>query len=198
MARGQMASICRFRANPEGKDRAASCRPPSVLAPGSALGSCGHGALSSARAIGHRSPARRHGQSSGPRGQAADRLSSRAALLVGNPGGGRVPPRSFLNWICSSIDPATSSLFRCSLSPPRLWSAGAPVRPPRPCARRRRRRSRGTASAGVEEGGRSWYSRRGRRRALGRADGGGGWRPSRRAYSPSGAFASEKVLPVVS
>src|SRR6516165_10525977 len=35
---------------PKGKDRAASCRPPSVLAPGSALGSCRHGALSSARA----------------------------------------------------------------------------------------------------------------------------------------------------
>ncbi len=31
-------SIYRFRANPEGEDRAASCRPPSVLAPGSALG----------------------------------------------------------------------------------------------------------------------------------------------------------------
>src|ERR1700734_3120241 len=35
---------------PKGEDRAASCRPPSVLAPGSALGSCRHGALSSARA----------------------------------------------------------------------------------------------------------------------------------------------------
>jgi hypothetical protein len=43
-------SICRFRANPEGEDRAASCRPPSVLAPGSALGSCRHGALSSVQA----------------------------------------------------------------------------------------------------------------------------------------------------
>jgi hypothetical protein len=42
--------ICRFRANPEGLKRAASCRPPSVLAPGTALGSCRHGALSSAQA----------------------------------------------------------------------------------------------------------------------------------------------------
>jgi hypothetical protein len=43
-------SIYRFRANPEGENRAASCRPPSVLAPGSALGSCRHGALSSVQA----------------------------------------------------------------------------------------------------------------------------------------------------
>ena len=42
----QSTTICRFRTNPEGKDRAASCRPPSVLVPGSALGSCRHGALS--------------------------------------------------------------------------------------------------------------------------------------------------------
>jgi hypothetical protein len=51
----QNAPIYRFRTNPEGKDRAASCRPPSVLVPGSALGSCRHGALSSAQAIIHRS-----------------------------------------------------------------------------------------------------------------------------------------------
>src|SRR3954469_23590151 len=35
---------------PKGEDRAASCRPPSVLTPGTALGSCRHGALSSAQA----------------------------------------------------------------------------------------------------------------------------------------------------
>ena len=45
-----MGPICRLGANPEGWKRAASCRPPSVLAPGTALGSCRHGALSSARA----------------------------------------------------------------------------------------------------------------------------------------------------
>ena len=48
-----MRSICRLGANPEGWKRAASCRPPSVLAPGTALGSCRHGALSSARARDH-------------------------------------------------------------------------------------------------------------------------------------------------
>ena len=47
---GPKKSICRYRANPEGENRAASCRLPSVLAPGSALGSCRHGALSSAQA----------------------------------------------------------------------------------------------------------------------------------------------------
>jgi hypothetical protein len=58
----QYGSIYRVRTNPEGKDRAASCRPPSVLVPGSALGSCRHGALSSAQAIRHRSAASRRGQ----------------------------------------------------------------------------------------------------------------------------------------
>ena len=33
-----MSSICRLGANPEGWKRAASCRPPSVLAPGTARG----------------------------------------------------------------------------------------------------------------------------------------------------------------
>ena len=60
--RDQTATIYRFRTNPEGKDRAASCRPPSVLVPGSALRSCRHGALSSAQAISHRSAARRFEQ----------------------------------------------------------------------------------------------------------------------------------------
>ncbi len=54
--------ICRFRTNPEGENRAASCRPPSVLVPRSALGSCRHGALSSAQAIIHRSAIGRHWQ----------------------------------------------------------------------------------------------------------------------------------------
>gem|GEM_PF-755427 len=53
------AAICRLHANPERENRAASCRPPSVLAPGSALGSCRHGALSSAQAVLHRSAAGR-------------------------------------------------------------------------------------------------------------------------------------------
>jgi hypothetical protein len=58
----QIASICRDRANSDGKDRAASCRPPSVLAPGSALGSCRRGALSTARAVLHRGAVGRLGQ----------------------------------------------------------------------------------------------------------------------------------------
>jgi hypothetical protein len=58
----QSTTIYRFRTNPEGKDRAASCRPPSVLVPGSALGACRHGALSSAQAKIHRSAARRFEQ----------------------------------------------------------------------------------------------------------------------------------------
>ena len=55
-------SIYRFRTNPEGKDRAASCRPPSVLVPGSALGACRHGALSSAQAVTHRNAVELRGQ----------------------------------------------------------------------------------------------------------------------------------------
>jgi hypothetical protein len=47
-------SIFRLRTHPEGQARAVSCRPSSVLVPGSALGSCRHGALSSAQAICHR------------------------------------------------------------------------------------------------------------------------------------------------
>ena len=58
----QNTKIYRFRTNPEGKDRAASCRPPSVLVPGSALRSCRHGALSSAQATSHRSAAGRFEQ----------------------------------------------------------------------------------------------------------------------------------------
>ena len=58
----QSTTIYRFRTNPEGKDRAASCRPPSVLVPGSALRSCRHGALSSAQATSHRSATRRFEQ----------------------------------------------------------------------------------------------------------------------------------------
>ena len=50
---------------PKGKDRAASCRPPSVLAPGSALGSCRHGALPSAQAIIHHRAAECVGQRCG-------------------------------------------------------------------------------------------------------------------------------------
>ena len=50
----QMGRFAALVPIPKGKDRAASCRPPSVLAPGSALGSCRHGALSSAQAIVHR------------------------------------------------------------------------------------------------------------------------------------------------
>src|SRR5260370_23477495 len=57
-----MTAIFRLRTNPEGKDRAASCRPPSVLVPGSALGSCRHSALSSAQAVLHRSAGTRRGQ----------------------------------------------------------------------------------------------------------------------------------------
>ena len=53
-----MKPIYRFGANPEGLKRAASCRPPSVLAPGTVLGSCRHGALSSAQAMSHYRTAR--------------------------------------------------------------------------------------------------------------------------------------------
>ena len=65
---------CRFAAFvpiPKGKTRAASCRPASVLVPGSALGSCRHGALSSAQAVFHRFEGRH-------RGFAPPRLAERA------------------------------------------------------------------------------------------------------------------------
>ena len=81
----QKSAICRLRANPEGKERAASCRPPSVLAPGTALGACRHGALSSARAAPHHRavgrPRQRHGghQLAGRFAWRAARLRSRAA-----------------------------------------------------------------------------------------------------------------------
>lgn len=78
----QHGPIYRLRANPErgktGRHRAA---PPSVLAPGPALGSCRHGALSSAQAILHRSAVPRVGQCS-RRNHIAGRLASRAALLL--------------------------------------------------------------------------------------------------------------------
>ena len=44
-----LREVRRFSANPEWEDRAASRRPPSILAGGSALGSCRHVALTSAR-----------------------------------------------------------------------------------------------------------------------------------------------------
>jgi hypothetical protein len=53
-----MKPIYRFGTDPEGMKRAASCRPPSVLAPGTAPGSCLHGALSSAQAMSHQRAAR--------------------------------------------------------------------------------------------------------------------------------------------
>jgi hypothetical protein len=54
--------------------------PPSVLVPGSALGSCRHGALSSARAVIHRRAAQRLGQRS-TGDHTAGRLASRATFL---------------------------------------------------------------------------------------------------------------------
>src|SRR5262245_8232157 len=73
----QKASICRLRANPEEGRLGGLVPPSSVLAPGSALGSCRHGALSSPRAIAHRSAAERRRQGSLWE-QIADRFASRA------------------------------------------------------------------------------------------------------------------------
>ncbi len=56
--------------------------PPLVFVPGSALGSCLHGALSSAQAIIHRSATTRHRQRPCRRVHTVARLASRAALLL--------------------------------------------------------------------------------------------------------------------
>jgi hypothetical protein len=64
-----MSPICRLGANPEGWKRAASCRPPSVLAPGTALGSCRHGALPSAQAMSYGRTQREGGQAGGITGR---------------------------------------------------------------------------------------------------------------------------------
>src|SRR3954451_14752849 len=52
----------------------------------------------------------------GAPGPVRDVIDDGIADVVGNPGGGQSSPRSFFNWICSSINSATTSFFRCSLS----------------------------------------------------------------------------------
>jgi hypothetical protein len=92
---------------PKGKDRAASCRPPSVLAPGSALGACRHGALSSAQVVVHHN--------------AAERLPQR---LCGVQHGGRLASRAaFLR--CRAASSLRSRSAMISRSRPANLSAGA-------------------------------------------------------------------------
>src|SRR5271157_2631457 len=77
-----MARFAAFVPIPKEKTGQHRAAPRTVLVPRSALGSCRHGALSSAQAIIHRSAIRRHWQSPCRRGQTAARLASRAALLL--------------------------------------------------------------------------------------------------------------------
>lgn len=55
------------------------------------------------------------GDLGGP-GPAGDVIDDGVADVVGNPGGGQSSPRSFFSWICSSINSATTSFLRWSLS----------------------------------------------------------------------------------
>ena len=47
---------------------------------------------------------------------ASDVINDGVANVVGNPGGGQSSPNSFFSWICSSINSATTSFLRWSLS----------------------------------------------------------------------------------
>src|SRR4051794_3486209 len=67
-------------------------------------------------------------------GPAPDEVDDRVAGIVGNPGLGQSSPSSFFNWICSSINSATTSFLRWSLSRRaamvrRCWASGDEVLP---------------------------------------------------------------------
>ena len=52
----------------------------------------------------------------GPPGPAGDVIDDGVADVMGNPGAGQSSPISFFSWICSSINSATTSFLRWSLS----------------------------------------------------------------------------------